>query len=64
MLTLETTLERSPEPAALPSSDGWYDPDSIVFQSTDDDDAAVRLVASAAGEVEFDEPRPVPATPR
>jgi hypothetical protein len=38
MLTADT-IETTQSPADSRSDDGWYDPDSIVFQATDDERA-------------------------
>ena len=35
MLTAEATVDTIPKPEQLPQFDGWYDPDSIVFQAVD-----------------------------
>lgn len=46
MLTAETTALTGPEPSGSPTSAGWYDPDSIVFQGAHDE----RLPQLLAGE--------------
>jgi hypothetical protein len=37
MLTARTTIDKPREPYATPTFDGWYDPDSTVFQAADDE---------------------------
>ena len=42
MLTADP-IDTIPSPADSRSDDGWYDPDSIVFQAADDERAPVLL---------------------
>lgn len=55
MLTADT-IETTQSPADSRSDDGWYDPDSIVFQATDDE-RAPRLLPGEPGRALLDERR-------
>jgi hypothetical protein len=55
MLTADTT-DTTPSPADSRSDDGWYDPDSIVFQATDDE-RAPRLLPGEPRRALLDERR-------
>ncbi len=54
MLTAQTTAPTRSEPSASPTSVGWYDPDSIVFQGADDE-RAPGLLAGEPGRALLDE---------
>jgi len=49
-------IDTIPSPADSRSDDGWYDPDSIVFQATNDE-TAPRLLPGEAGRALLDERR-------
>jgi len=53
MLTAETIALTRPEPSGSPTTAGWYDPDSIVFQGADYERAP--LLAGEAGRALLDE---------
>ena len=55
MLTADP-IDTIPSPADSRSDDGWYDPDSIVFQATDDEPAP-RLLPRESGRALLDESR-------
>jgi hypothetical protein len=54
MLTAETTALTGPEPSGSPTSAGWYDPDSIVFQGAHDE-RPPELLAGEPGRTLLDE---------
>ena len=54
MLTAETIALTGPEHSESPTTAGWYDPDSIVFQGADDE-RAPRLLAGEPGRALLDE---------
>jgi hypothetical protein len=45
MLTARTPVDKPREPNATPTFDGWYDPDSTVFQAEDDERAEDGVLA-------------------
>jgi hypothetical protein len=55
MLTADP-IEKTQSPADSRSDDGWYDPDSIVFQATDDE-PATRLLPGEPRRALLDERR-------
>ena len=55
MLTADR-IETTRSPADSRSDDGWYDPDSIVFQATDDE-RDPRLLPGEPGRALLDERR-------
>jgi hypothetical protein len=56
MLTADP-IDTTRSPADSRSDDGWYDPDSIVFQAVDDDERAPRLLSGEPGRALLDERR-------
>jgi hypothetical protein len=54
MLTAQPTAPAGPERSASPASVGWYDPDSIVFQ-TATDERGPGLLAGEPGRALLDE---------
>jgi hypothetical protein len=54
MLTAHPTAPSGPEPSDSPAAVGWYDPDSIVFQSAADE-RAPGLLAGEPGRALLDE---------
>jgi hypothetical protein len=56
MLTADP-IDRTKSPADSRSDDGWYDPDSIVFQPAADGERAPRLLPGEPGRALLDERR-------
>ena len=54
MLTADPIADTRPKPSGAPTFAGWYDPDSIVFQGSDDE-RAPRLLAGETGRSLLDE---------
>lgn len=54
MLTAQTMAHTRQEPSASPTTAGWYDPDSIVFQGAADQQAS-GLLAGEPGRALLDE---------
>jgi hypothetical protein len=54
MLTAHTMADTRPERSESPTTHGWYDPDSVVFQGADDE-RAPGLLAGEAGRALLDE---------
>ena len=53
MLTAQTMADTRPERSESPTTHGWYDPDSIVFQGAHDERSP--LLAGEAGRALLDE---------